>query len=151
MYFSQRPLDFGADISVSSLTKYINGHSDVLMGMCVTNCGKLHKSLIISQRGTPLNSSSKRLLLGRETHYATYDISFFFITTPHILVVGSIPSPFDCYMVLRGLRTLSLRMDAHMRNAYKVVKFLDSHSAITKVIYPGKQFLPCKQCENSFL
>eukprot|EP01087_Luapelamoeba_hula_P021606 TRINITY_DN7594_c0_g1_i1.p1 TRINITY_DN7594_c0_g1~~TRINITY_DN7594_c0_g1_i1.p1 ORF type:complete len:392 (-),score=68.80 TRINITY_DN7594_c0_g1_i1:22-1197(-) len=100
-YF-QTPLDLGADIVVHSMTKYLNGHSDVVMGIAVTNSEDLKTRLKFVQNG-----------------------------------IGAVPSPFDCFMVLRGMKTLHLRMKAHAKNAAKVAKFLEGHPKVAKVIYPG--------------
>nr|QQY02484.1 cystathionine gamma-lyase [Cryptocotyle lingua] len=101
-YF-QRPLDHGADISWHSLTKYMNGHSDVVMGALVTrNHPELPAKFAFTQ-----------------------------------LAGGAVPSPFDCFLCLRGLRTLPVRMRAHMRNALVVALMLEKHPNIEKVIYPA--------------
>ena len=78
-YF-QNPLDHGADMVVHSVTKYINGHSDVVMGVVCTNDEEIYKSLRFTQNG-----------------------------------VGAVPSPFDCYLAHRGLKTLHVRMEAAAR------------------------------------
>lgn len=78
-YF-QNPLDYGADMVVHSVTKYINGHSDVVMGVVCTNDEEIYKSLRFTQNG-----------------------------------VGAVPSPFDCYLAHRGLKTLHVRMEAAAR------------------------------------
>ncbi|XP_050833387.1 cystathionine gamma-lyase-like isoform X1 [Serinus canaria] len=100
-YF-QRPLSLGADICMSSATKYINGHSDVLMGLVSVNKDDLYEKL-------------KDL----QSH------------------LGAVPSPFDCYMCNRGLKTLHIRMERHYKNGLAVAKFLESHPRMEKVIYPG--------------
>jgi cystathionine gamma-lyase len=100
-YF-QRPLDFGADVVVYSLTSFMNGHSDVTMGSIVTNNEKLNDKLRYYQGST-----------------------------------GIVPSPFDCYMVNRSLKTLSLRMKCHFKNSVAVAKFLESHPKISKVLHPA--------------
>lgn len=100
-YF-QRPLSLGADIVIYSLTKYMNGHNDVLMGALVFNDAKLDKELHYSQ-----------------------------------VKYGWTPSPFDCYLVIRGLKTLSLRMDRHHANGLAVAIFLASHPKVVKVHHPG--------------
>ncbi len=51
--------------------------------------------------------------------------------------LGNIPSPFDCYMVLRGVKTLSIRMKQHSQNGMQVASFLQSHPKVSKVVYPG--------------
>lgn len=100
-YF-QRPLELGADIIMYSLTKYMNGHNDVMGGALVTNNPILYETLVNDQ-----------------------------ITT------GSVLSPFDCYLVNRGLKTLSLRMTRHSENALAVARYLESHPKIEKVTHPG--------------
>jgi len=100
-YF-QNPMEFGADICVNSISKYINGHSDVIMGIAVTNSKKLNDRLHFIQNS-----------------------------------VGAIPSPFDCYLANRGLKTLAVRMRQHEKNALAVAKFLESHPLVEEVYYPG--------------
>jgi cystathionine gamma-lyase len=100
-YF-QKPLDLGADIVVHSVTKYLNGHSDVVMGVCATNNDTLYKNLKFLQNA-----------------------------------IGAIPSPFDCYNAMRGMKTLPIRMREHAKNAQVVAEFLEKHSAVERVIYPG--------------
>lgn len=99
-YF-QRPLEFGADIVMYSLTKYMNGHSDIIMGAAVTNRADLAEKLKFLQNA-----------------------------------MGVVPSPFDCSMVNRSLKTLELRMQQHMKNGLAVAKFLESHPLVDKVFHP---------------
>jgi len=105
-YF-QRPILLGADMTFHSATKYMNGHSDVVMGLVVTKTKELHDKLYFTQ-------------------YA----------------VGAVPSPFDCYMVNRGLKTLHVRMERHFENAKLVIKFLKSHPKIESINYPGDESHP---------
>lgn len=100
-YF-QRPLELGADLVVHSVTKYLNGHSDVVGGIILTNRDDLHERL-------------------RFLQYA----------------VGAVPAPFDCYMAMRGVKTLHIRMREHARNAMAVAQFLESAPQVEKVVYPG--------------
>lgn len=100
-YF-QNPLDLGADIVIHSVTKYIGGHSDVVMGVVITNSEDINTRLRFIQNG-----------------------------------VGAVPSPFDCYMAMRGLKTLHVRMEAAARNAQAVAEFLQAHTLVERVIYPG--------------
>ncbi|XP_037042434.1 putative cystathionine gamma-lyase 2 [Bradysia coprophila] len=100
-YF-QRPLEMDADVIFYSLTKYMNGHNDVLGGALVTNDTPLYDNLKANQIST-----------------------------------GSLLSPFDCYLVNRGLKTLSLRMTRHCENALAVATYLESHPKIRKVTHPG--------------
>jgi cystathionine beta-lyase/cystathionine gamma-synthase len=98
----QRPLELGADIVVHSMTKYLNGHSDVIGGAVVTNDEVWAKRLAFIQ-----NSA------------------------------GAVPGPQDCFLVLRGLKTLHVRMERHQKNAKALVAWLSEHPAVTKVRYPG--------------
>ncbi|XP_061539657.1 cystathionine gamma-lyase-like isoform X7 [Phycodurus eques] len=100
-YF-QRPLSFGADICMYSATKYMNGHSDVVMGLVSVNREDLFDRLKFLQNA-----------------------------------LGGVPSPFDCFLVNRGLKTLHLRMECHFKNAMAAAKFLEADSRVECVIYPG--------------
>jgi len=100
--FFQRPLELGADMVVYSLTKYMNGHSDVLMGAVVTSREDLFTRLSFLQNA-----------------------------------LGAVPSPFDCYLVNRSLKTLHVRMPMHMHNALAVAKYLESHPKVERVLHPG--------------
>lgn len=100
-YF-QRPLELGADLVCYSLTKYMNGHTDVVMGGITLNCDQLYDQLKFLQNA-----------------------------------VGIVPSPFDCYQVNRSLKTLSVRMEQHQKNALAVATFLESHPFVEKVIHPA--------------
>lgn len=100
--FFQNPLTFGADIVVHSVTKYINGHSDVVMGVVATSSDSIYEKLKFLQNS-----------------------------------IGAVPAPFDCYMALRGLKTLHLRMERHAQNALEVAKFLEQSPKVEKVVYPG--------------
>jgi cystathionine gamma-lyase len=100
--YLQNPLDLGADIVMHSVTKYIAGHSDLVMGALVTNNDELYKKL-------------------------------FFIYN----ACGATPGPQDCFLVLRGIKTLHLRMKAHCENGEKVARFLKKHPKIDKIYWPG--------------
>ncbi|XP_046816116.1 cystathionine gamma-lyase isoform X2 [Vespa crabro] len=99
--YYQKPLELGADLVVYSLTKYMNGHSDIIMGAVITRRDDLAEKLRFLQNA-----------------------------------MGIIPSPFDCAMVNRSLKTLELRMQQHMKNGLAVAKFLDKHPLVDKVIHP---------------
>jgi len=105
-YF-QNPLALGADIVVHSLTKYINGHSDVIGGCMMTSNKAIHDKAWEIQRST-----------------------------------GPCASPFDSWLVLRGIKTLAIRMEAHQSNAIKIANFLEAHRSIVSVIYPGLKSHP---------
>ncbi|MCA9617792.1 MAG: cystathionine gamma-synthase [Myxococcales bacterium] len=98
----QRPLELGATAVVHSMTKYLNGHSDVVGGAVVTRNGELAERLRFLQNA-----------------------------------MGAVPSPFDCYLVLRGLKTLGVRMRAHVAAATTLAGRLAEHAAIERVVYPG--------------
>jgi cystathionine gamma-lyase len=98
----QRPLSLGADIVVHSSTKYLNGHSDVIGGVIVTDDPELAESLYYLQNA-----------------------------------IGAVPGPMDAWLVLRGVKTLVLRMERHAENAARVATWLEAHPAIERVIYPG--------------
>jgi cystathionine gamma-lyase/cystathionine beta-lyase len=100
--YLQNPLDLGADIVMHSVTKYLGGHSDVVMGALITNDEKIHEQLYFI-----LNSS------------------------------GANPGPMDSFLVLRGIKTLHLRMERHCENGRKIAHFLKDHPAIEKVYWPG--------------
>jgi cystathionine gamma-lyase len=105
-YF-QKPLSLGADVVVHSVTKYLNGHSDVVGGALITSNSDFYQKLKFYQNA-----------------------------------VGGVPAPLDCFLVMRGLKTLSVRMDRHASNAIQIAKFLESHPKVLKVIYPGLESHP---------
>lgn len=100
--FLQNPLNLGADIVMHSATKYLGGHSDVVMGALVTNNAQLHEKL------------------------------YFILNT-----TGANPGPMDSFLVLRGIKTLHLRMERHCFNGRKVAEYLKQHPKIEKVYWPG--------------
>jgi cystathionine gamma-lyase len=100
--YLQNPLDLGTDIVVHSVTKFINGHSDVIMGAIVVNDSAIAEQLYFLQNSC-----------------------------------GAVPSPHDCFLVLRGIKTLHVRMKQHCENAKQIVEFLKSVSIIDKLYYPG--------------
>lgn len=105
--FFQQPLSLGADLVVHSATKYLGGHSDLVMGMAITSDDDLHASLKFHQ-----NSA------------------------------GGIPGPFDSWLLLRGLKTLELRMRQHERNAMAVACLLETQREVVRVFYPGLRSHP---------
>lgn len=112
--YLQRPLDMEADVVVHSATKYLGGHSDVVMGAVMLNRADLHEKLRFLQNA-----------------------------------VGAVPGPMDAFLVLRGLKTLPLRLQKHSDNALKIAEFLATHPKIARVYYPGlfthPQYLLAKQ------
>jgi cystathionine gamma-synthase len=100
--YLQRPLELGADVAVHSVTKYLGGHSDLVMGAIVTSDDELAERLEFLQNA-----------------------------------VGAVPGPMDCYLALRGLKTLAVRMRAHCEGARAIATFLTGHPKVTRVHFPG--------------
>ncbi|NBW38357.1 MAG: cystathionine gamma-synthase [Cytophagia bacterium] len=100
--YLQSPLELGADIVMHSVTKYLGGHSDVIMGALVVNDEKLHQELAFIHNSC-----------------------------------GAVPGPQDSFLVLRGIKTLHLRMERHCINGKKVAEFLKAHPKVGRVYWPG--------------
>ncbi len=105
--YLQTPLDLGADIVTHSATKYLGGHSDLVLGAVVTKKAHLAQKLLLIQKSC-----------------------------------GAIPGPMDCFLTLRGIKTLHLRMERHCYNAKKIAMFLSSHKMVKKVFWPGLKTHP---------
>ncbi len=100
--FIQLPLDHGADVVIYSATKYLGGHSDLVLGSLATNDAELTERLRFLQNA-----------------------------------VGAIPGPFDCWLLLRGLKTLAIRMRAHCEGAERVAAWLSEATGVARVHFPG--------------
>ena len=100
--YLQKPLDLGADIVMHSATKYLGGHSDVVMGALIVKDKDLADRLYFIQNAS-----------------------------------GAICGPQDSFLVLRGIKTLHVRMQRHCENGKAVAEYLASHSKIEKVYWPG--------------
>ena len=100
--YLQRPLELGADIVMHSVTKYLGGHSDVVMGALITNDDAIAEEMYRIQ-----NSS------------------------------GAVCGPMDSFLVLRGIKTLHLRVQRHCDNGEKIAHFLADHPLVEKVYWPG--------------
>jgi cystathionine beta-lyase/cystathionine gamma-synthase len=105
--YLQTPIDLGADVVMHSVTKYLGGHSDVVMGALATNDEAFAKEMYRIQ-----NSS------------------------------GAVCGPMDSFLVLRGIKTLHLRMEAHCKNGEKIAHFLKSHPKVENVYWPGFETHP---------
>ncbi len=105
--YNYKPLEHGVDICVESCTKYISGHSDIILGSVTTKSDKLYESL---------------------HNYQIFS--------------GTNPSPFDCFLCIRGLKTLSLRVERQNQNGLAVAQFLSKHKNVEKVMYPGLETDP---------
>lgn len=100
--YLQNPLALGADIVMHSVTKYLSGHSDVIMGALVVNDEKLYQELAFIANSC-----------------------------------GAVPGPQDSFLVLRGIKTLHLRMERHCFNGKKIAIYLQTHPKVGKVYWPG--------------
>lgn len=118
-YF-QRPIELGADIVMHSMTKYINGHSDVVMGALMIKDREMKPP---KKMWKDPSFSAPRTLYTRLKFLQN--------------AIGATPGPFDCFLVLRGIKTLAVRMDRHAENAQRVAEFLEAHPKVEKVVYPG--------------
>jgi len=105
--YLQKPLDLGADISLHSMTKYINGHADIVAGMIVTKTEELYKKV-----------------------------------RPIMVNMGFNMDPHQAYMVHRGVKTLSLRIDRAQESAQKLAEYLENHPKVAWVRYPGLKSHP---------
>jgi cystathionine gamma-lyase len=112
----------GADIVCHSITKYIGGHSDVVMGCIMLNDKDLYDKLFFIVK------------------CKFYIVAFNLLHL--IIAIGSGASPFDCYLALRGSKTLAVRMDRAMANAKEISTFLEKHPKVEKIIYPGLKSHP---------
>jgi cystathionine beta-lyase/cystathionine gamma-synthase len=100
--FLQQPLALGADVVLHSATKYLGGHSDVVLGAVVTSDQAIYEKVKYLQNA-----------------------------------IGATPGPMDCYLALRGTKTLAVRMRQHEANAHELAAWLEAHPAVERVIYPG--------------
>ena len=105
--YLQQPLDLGADIVLHSATKYLGGHSDVILGAIVVKDEKLAEHFKWVQNA-----------------------------------VGAVPGPQDCFLVIRGIKTLHLRAERSSQNAQRIAEYLDAHDAVRNTYYPGLKSHP---------
>ncbi|MBT5749584.1 MAG: cystathionine gamma-synthase [Flavobacteriales bacterium] len=112
--YLQRPLDLGADIVIHSLTKYMGGHSDVVMGAAICKDNNLAQKLYNIQNSC-----------------------------------GAVPGPQDSFLVLRGIKTLHLRMQRHCENGSIIANFLKNHPKVEDVYWPGFETHPNHEVAKS--
>jgi len=105
--YLQKPFELGVDIVLHSMTKFINGHADIVAGMVITRTEEYYAAI----RGAMVN-------------------------------IGSNMDPHQAYLVIRGLKTLGIRIDRAQENAIKVANYLDSHPKVEWVKYPGLKSHP---------
>ena len=103
----QQPLSQGADVVMHSVTKYLGGHSDVVMGCLMVNDDELNEKLRTLQNSC-----------------------------------GGVPGPMDCFLVIRGIKTLHLRMARHCENGRAVVEYLKTNDKVEKIYWPGLESHP---------
>ena len=100
--YNQRPLELGADFTIHSSTKYVNGHSDVIGGLVAVRDDPLAEDLFFIRKSS-----------------------------------GAVPGPMDCWLTLRGIKTLHVRMRRHNENGLAVAKYLEDHPSVDRVFFPG--------------
>ncbi|MEM7415375.1 MAG: PLP-dependent aspartate aminotransferase family protein [Gemmatimonadota bacterium] len=105
--FNQRPLELGADFTLHSSTKYVNGHSDVIGGLVAVRDSSLADDLYFIRKSS-----------------------------------GAVPGPMDCWLTLRGIKTLHVRMQRHNENGLAVARWLEDHPKVDRVLYPGLESHP---------
>ena len=105
--FFQRPIELGAHLVVHSTTKYLNGHSDMVGGVVISND----------------EAASERLQFVQNA-------------------AGAVPGPFDCWLCLRGVKTLALRMERHEQNARAIAAWLEKQPKVKRIFYPGLKSHP---------
>ncbi|MDR3347385.1 MAG: PLP-dependent aspartate aminotransferase family protein [Helicobacteraceae bacterium] len=98
----QRPIELGADIVVHSATKFLGGHSDVVLGLAVAKTEEIGKRV--------------------------YEVQNSF---------GAVPSPFDCFLTLRGIKSLRARLEMEQSSAHKLALWLNDHPSVDRVFYPS--------------
>lgn len=108
--YLQNPLDLGSAIVMHSATKYLGGHSDVVMGALCTNSDSLYEELAFIANSC-----------------------------------GATPGPMDSFLVMRGIKTLHVRMQAHCKNGKEIAHYLKTHPKIDKVYWPGFEDHPNHQ------
>jgi cystathionine beta-lyase/cystathionine gamma-synthase len=130
--FNQRPIELGADIVMHSMTKYINGHSDVVMGALMMNDREMKPP---RRMWTDPNFAAPKTLYTRLKFLQN--------------AIGATPGPFDCFLVLRGIKTLAVRMERHNENGMRIARFLEAHPKVESIRYPGLASHPSHELAKS--
>jgi O-acetylhomoserine (thiol)-lyase len=140
-----RPIEFGADIVVHSATKYLGGHGTVIAGVIVdsgnfdwtggkfpgfTEPDPTYHGVVYASLGAPAFALKARVQLLRD--------------------LGPAISPFNAFLVVQGIETLSLRMERHVANAQRVAEFLEAHDAVDRVNYPGLASSPWHAAQQKY-
>lgn len=135
-----RPFDYGADISVHSLTKYIGGHGTTIAGMIVDSghfpwADHADRFPMFSQPEPSYHGIVYTEALGPAAYIGR-------ARTVALRNTGSALSPFNAFLILQGIQSLSLRMERHVENAMAVAAYLESHERVAWVSYPGLKSSP---------
>jgi O-acetylhomoserine (thiol)-lyase len=140
-----RPLEFGADVVVHSATKYLGGHGTVIAGVIVdggtfdwtrgrhpmfTTADPTYHGVVYADLGAPAYALKARVQLLRD--------------------LGPAVSPFNAFLVVQGIETLSLRMERHVQNAQRVAEFLEAHDEVDRVNYPGLPSSPWHAAKQKY-
>src|SRR5215217_3740443 len=143
--FLIRPFEFGADVVVHSATKYLGGHGTVIAGLIVdggtfdwrsgrfpgfTTPDPTYNGVVYADLGAPAYALKARVQLLRD--------------------LGPAISPFNAFLVVQGIETLSLRMERHVENTLKVAEFLQAHDAVDSVNYPGLESSPWHAAQQKY-
>ena len=134
--YLQRPIEFGADIVVHSATKYLSGHGNAMMGIVVDSGKfKFEGNPRFKEFNEP-DESYHGIVYARDCKELALTTK---LRAQILRDFGACASPFNSYLTLLGVETLSLRMQKHCENAVKVAKFLESHKKVERVNYPALQ------------
>jgi len=143
--FLIRPFEFGADVVVHSATKYLGGHGTVIAGIIVdggtfdwtggrhpmfTTPDPTYNGVVYADLGAPAFALKARVQLLRD--------------------LGPAVSPFNAWLVVQGIETLSLRMERHVQNTLRVAQFLEAHDAVERVNYPGLESSPWHAAQQKY-
>lgn len=136
------PFAFGADIVVHSATKYLGGHGTTMAGVIVES-GKFDWGSTLSKAKFPEMLEPSRAYHGVKFYETFGDFGYTMKARMEVArTFGAALSPMNAWLILQGIETLHLRMQAHCRNARRVAEFLDSHPLVGWVNYPGLQSSP---------
>ncbi len=142
-----KPITFGADIVVHSATKFIGGHGTTMGGVMVES-GKFDWG----NGNFPMMTEPSRGYHGVRFHETFGDFSFTMKARMETMrTLGPALSPMSAWLLLQGLETLHVRMDRHVQNALKVAEFLDSHSMVSWVNFPGLKSSPYHALAQKYL
>jgi O-acetylhomoserine (thiol)-lyase len=142
-----RPFEWGADIVVHSATKFIGGHGTSIGGVVVDSGG-----FNWSNGRFPVVAEPSPAYHGLEFHetFGTYGY-LMKLRAETLRDLGAAMSPFNAFLFLQGMETLSLRMERHVQNAVTVANYLDRHPLASRVAYPGLASSPYRPLVDKYL